>query len=87
MMIPCALILSSCGTSQNFNSYGDIPDLPASVKSGGQVTPLPKDVKDLGPAESKELFVKVRRNELRQARAVRATQEWHKQLVKRSNGK
>ena len=87
MMILSASLLTSCATSKNYGSNNNIPPFPTSVENNGWVTKLPKDAKALGPAEAQALLAKVRENELRQARAVRAAKNWRTQLVKGSGGK
>lgn len=81
-MILSASILTSCASSKNYADTGHIPPFPQSVENAGWVVKLPDDPKSLGPAETKELFVKVRANEVRQARAVRAAKQWRTELVK-----
>lgn len=85
-MTLCVLTLTGCATSNAYNNQTPVPPLPASVRNGGWVVTI-TDMRDLNSAQTKELFAKVRANELRQARAVRNAQEYHRQLERTFGGK
>lgn len=68
-----ALTLTACASSVVSGSKAplDLPPLPANVATGGNVTAWPKEIDD---SNLLALQTQIRRNELRQARAVKACQ-------------
>lgn len=74
-----ALLLTSCTKSVGY--VDDIPPLPSSVENGGKVTSWPTSSKGLDPVRTAQLLAQVRRNELRQARAVRDAKRYHRFLM------
>lgn len=86
-LILSAFLLTSCSQSVGLGSWNTtvLPPQPGAVASGGQVTKWPNNAlaKDATPG----LLAKVRRNELKQVRAVRACQAYHVKLQSLYGGK